>query len=58
LLQHIADEVNSQGDDAPTWVREAVKKHHFLHHAMIYHRLGTHEHMPFKEIKYRQIKNS
>ena len=58
LLQHIADEVDSQGDDAPTWVREAVKKHHFLHHAMEYHRLGTHEHMPFKDIKYRQIKNS
>jgi hypothetical protein len=58
LLQHIADEVTVQGENAPLWVREAVKKHHFLHHAMNYHRLGIHEHKPFKEIDYRQIKNS
>lgn len=58
LLQHITDEVNSQGENAPKWVREAVHKHHFLHYAMEYHRLGTHEHMPFKDINYRQIKNS
>ena len=58
LLQHITDEVNSQGDNAPAWVQESVKKHHFLHYAMGYHRLGTHEHMPFKDITYRQIKNS
>jgi hypothetical protein len=39
-------------------VREAVHRHQFLHHAMVYHRLGTHEHMPFKDINYRQINNS
>jgi hypothetical protein len=55
LLQHITDEVNVQGDNAPAWVREAVKKHHFLHHAMDYLNLGVHEHKPFRRIEYREL---
>jgi len=58
LLQHITDEVNAQGTGAPEWVRKAIEQHQFLHHAMEYHRLGIHEHMPFKDINYSQIKNS
>lgn len=58
LLQHISDEVEAQGDNAPKWVQEAVKKHQFLHYAMEYHHLGIHERKPFDRIKYRQIKNS
>lgn len=58
LLQHITDEVSAQGDGAPQWVRNAIERHQFLHHAMEYHHLGIHEHMPFKDIIYRQIKNS
>lgn len=55
LLQHITDEVHSQGDDAPKWVREAIEQHQFLHHAMEYHRLGIHEHKPFQRIEYREV---
>jgi hypothetical protein len=57
LLQHITDEVNAQGENAPKWVQEAVRAHHFLHYAMEYHRLGIHEHKPFHRIEYRQIEN-
>lgn len=57
LLQHISDEVNVQEDQAPAWVREAVKNHEFLHYAMNYHELGIHEHKPFMKIDYRQIEN-
>ena len=55
LLQHITDEVNVQGDNAPKWVREGIERHQFLHHAMEYHRLGIHEHKPFGKIEYREI---
>jgi len=58
LLQHITDEVNAQGTEAPEWVREAIEQHQFLHHAMEYHRLGIHEHKPFHYIDYREIENS
>lgn len=57
LLQHITDEVVVQGRNAPKWVQEAVEKHQFLHYAMEYHRLGIHEHKPFRKIEYRQIEN-
>jgi hypothetical protein len=57
LLQHITDEVKAQGDNAPPWVQEAVQKHGFLHYAMLYHKLGIHEHKPFSKIDYRQIEN-
>ncbi len=58
LLQHISDEVKAQGENAPRWVQDAVKKHHFLHYAMDYHGLGIHEHKPFSAIDYRQIEAS
>lgn len=55
LLQHITDEVDAQGENAPAWVREAVKNHEFLQYAMDYHKLGVHEHKPFLKIKYRSV---
>jgi len=58
LLQHITDEVNAQGDSAPRWVREGIERHQFLHQSMEFHRLGTHEHKPFRNIRYRQIENT
>jgi hypothetical protein len=58
LLQHIADEVVVQGENAPEWVRERIEKHQFLHYAMEYHNLGIHEHKPFNRISYRQIENT
>lgn len=55
LLQHITDEVHSQGENAPAWVREAVGNHEFLQYAMEYHKLGIHEHKPFRKIRYRFV---
>ena len=55
LLQHVTDEVHAQGENAPAWVREAIRDHEFLQYAMDYHRLGIHEHKPFLKIKYRSI---
>lgn len=57
LLQHIREEVAAQGENAPVWVRERVETHQFLHYAMDYHKLGVHEHKPFRRIEYRQIEN-
>jgi len=47
-----------QGDNAPKWVRDAIEQHQFLHLAMEIHRLGIHEHKPFKNIEYKQTGNS
>jgi hypothetical protein len=58
LLQHITDEVDAQGENASAWVRAAVKNHGFLHYAMDYHKLGIHEHIPFRKIDYRLIEMS
>ena len=55
LLQHITDEVDAQGENAPVWVREAVKNNEFLQYAMDHHKLGIHEHKPFVKINYRSI---
>ncbi len=55
LLQHITNEVAAQGAAAEPWVRNAVTTHQFLHYAMDHHRLGIHEHKPFRRIRYREI---
>jgi len=55
MLDHIIGEIETQGDNAPQWVRDCVRNHDFLEYAMGYHRLGIHEHRPYKQIDYREI---
>ncbi len=55
MLDHIAAEVAAQGDNAPQWVRDGLEHHTFLQHAMELHKLGVHEHRPYRRIDYREL---
>ena len=55
MLDHITREIETQGDNAPQWVRDCVKNHDFLEYAMSYYGLGVHEHHPYQKIDYREI---
>ncbi len=55
MLDHITKEIETQGDNAPQWVRDCVKNHDFLEYAMEHYGLGIHEHRPYKLIDYREI---
>lgn len=52
MLDHIAEEVRAQGENAPPWVRERVANHDFLEYAMDFYGLGIHEHRPYRKIDY------
>jgi uncharacterized protein (DUF362 family) len=55
LLDHIAAEIESQGDNAPEWVRDCMNHHGFLEYAMNVHKLGVFERKPYKLIEYNEI---
>jgi hypothetical protein len=55
MLNHIIEEVKAQGDKAPKWLKDSTDHHEFLHYAMDVHRLGIHEHPPYKRIDYQVI---
>lgn len=55
MLDHIIEEIETQGNNAPAWVRDCVNHHYFLEHAMKVHKLGVFEHKPYKLIDYREI---
>ncbi len=58
IEKYITDEIAVRGKEVDEWVRQAVKDHQFLHHAMQFHKLGIHEHKPFKSIEYRSVELS
>jgi len=47
-------EIEAQGQEF-RWLLESTTHHGFLEYAMSYHKLGVHEHKPYKQIDYRQI---
>ena len=53
MLDHIAEEIHAQGDQAPEWLKNNMKNHDFLQYAMDELGLGIHEHKPYKRIDYR-----
>lgn len=53
MLDHIIEEIKAQGDNAPKWLKDSMSHHEFLHYAMDIHKLGIHEHLPYKRIDYR-----
>ena len=53
MLDHIMEEIEVQGDNAPDWLREDSRKHGFLQYAMDELGLGIHEHAPYDRIDYR-----
>ena len=53
MLDHIAEEIKVQGDDAPEWLKENSENHGFLQYAMDELGLGIHEHAPYDRIDYR-----
>lgn len=55
MLDHIRDEVEAQGENAPQWLRESLDNHGFLPYAMEKLGLGIHEHRPYERIDYRTI---
>ena len=55
MLDHIIDEILAQGKAAPRWVRDCVEHHTFLQFAMEDHKLGMHEHKPYREIEYLRV---
>jgi len=52
MLDHIIDEIATQGDAATSYVRDCVTHHAFLQYAMDHHRLGVFEHKPYERIDY------
>ncbi len=55
MLDHIKDEAEAQGEDAPQWLHEGLANHDFLQYAMEVHGLGIHEHAPYERIDYRTL---
>ena len=55
MLDHIAAEIETQGDNAPEWVRDCMNHHGFLEYAMNVHKLGVFEHKPYQRIEYNEI---
>ena len=55
MLDHIIEEIETQGDNAPAWVRDCVTHHDFLDYAMRVHKLGVFEHKPYRKIEYNVV---
>ncbi|MBW7995121.1 MAG: DUF362 domain-containing protein [Candidatus Glassbacteria bacterium] len=55
MLDHIAEEIDTQGDNAPAWVRDCLNHHYFLEYAMTEHGLGVFERKPYKRIEYKVV---
>jgi uncharacterized protein (DUF362 family) len=53
MLDHIIEEIEAQGDNAPEWLQKNSKNHGFLNYAMDELGLGIHEHAPYNRIDYR-----
>ena len=53
MLDHIMEEAEAQGENAPPWLRDNLEDHGFLQYAMEKLGLGIHEHKPYKRIDYR-----
>ncbi len=53
MLDHIIEEIEAQGDNAPEWLKKNSGNHGFLKYAMDELGLGIHEHAPYKRIDYR-----
>lgn len=54
MLDHIISEIEAQGQEYK-WLLESTSHHGFLEYAMSHHKLGVHEHRPYRRIDYRQI---
>lgn len=52
MLDHIAEGIDTQGDNAPAWVRDCLNHHNFLEYAMTGHGQGVFERKPYKRIEY------
>jgi hypothetical protein len=52
MLDHIIEEIATQGAAATSYVRDCVTHHGFLEYAMNHHGLGIFEHKPYKRIDY------
>ncbi|MEA1996910.1 MAG: DUF362 domain-containing protein [Gemmatimonadota bacterium] len=52
MLDHIIEEVEARKLNR---MRESLENHSFLDYAMNHHKLGIHEHKPYKRIDYRVI---
>ena len=52
MLDHIIEEIATQGAAATSYVRDCVTHHGFLAYAMTEHGLGIFEHKPYKRIEY------
>ena len=48
-------QIETQGDNAPAWVRDCVTHHDFLDYAMRVHELGVFEHKPYSKIEYNVV---
>ncbi len=55
MLDHIAEEVQAQGDNASSYVRDCLNHHAFLGYAMTVHGLGVFERKPYSRIDYRLL---
>jgi len=55
MLDHIIEEIEAQGDNAPEWLKKNSVNHGFLQYAMDELGLGIHEHAPYNSIDYRTI---
>ena len=53
MLDHIVEEAEAQGEDAPEWLKDNLADHGFLQYAMDELGLGIHEHAPYDRIDYR-----
>ncbi len=53
MLDHIIEEIATQGAAATSYVRDCVTHINFLEYAMTHHGLGVFEHKPYKRIGYR-----
>ena len=55
MLDHIVDEIATQGAAATSYVRDCVTHINFLDYAMKHHGLGVHERKPYRQIEYRVV---
>ena len=56
MLDHIMEEIEAQGDNAPEWLKKNSENHGFLRYAMDELGLGIHEHAPYNRIDYRTFR--
>ncbi|MCL5742872.1 MAG: DUF362 domain-containing protein [Acidobacteria bacterium] len=52
MLDHIVEEIGTQGAAATSYVRDCVTHIHFLEYAMKHHGLGVFERRPYRRIQY------